>query len=222
MFNQQTLIRKETLYKEGTKINYIYLVFQGEFEVTKKAWIKSDSYLLQELNDIKNSKVMGKIHKSKLKFWILVLTLLDFAQDSKVISISTIGPGMLIGEEDMYSENKFYSTTVKWISEKATVFYAPSMIVFELFKGKSNFLSNHFSYCYKIESDCPENLIRIQQSAMKKYNMIESIIEDNKSLIKYSKNFISDLRLNKKLAELAKKQNKNRSKILFQFVKYTN
>ena len=42
---------------------------------------------------------------------------------------------MLIGDEDMYRNNENFTTTVRWISENAKVFYADSKSVLECLNG---------------------------------------------------------------------------------------
>ena len=84
LFKEKTLIRKEVLYYEGSEIDNVYLVFQGEFEVTKRVNIKPDSHLTQEIKQIKDSKIMGKINKSTFDGYKITNNCLDFTQDTKI------------------------------------------------------------------------------------------------------------------------------------------
>lgn len=92
-------MRKQIIYKENEPAKFIYIVQQGEFEVSRIR----DTEITENL-DI-NSGVYHGNH-------------ISFKQKKKkniIMRIGIIGPGQVFGDEDVLN-GRCYSTTVKCIS----------------------------------------------------------------------------------------------------------
>lgn len=117
-FEQRNYIRNQQVYFEGDPSDYVFLVKNGEFEITKRITYKlknSDKNKSDCLKLLKGNKSKsGLSSKETMKPQI------------ETFRVAIVCDGQLIGEEDVIKEyedeNRIYSTSVKCISKTANVF----------------------------------------------------------------------------------------------------
>ena len=117
-FEQRNYIRNQQVYFEGEPSDYVYLVKDGEFEVTKRITYKMKN---KEKNRHECMKLLkGNKPKSALSMKDILKPQIE------TFRVAIVGDGQLIGEEDVIKEyedeKRIYTTSVKCISKTAYVF----------------------------------------------------------------------------------------------------
>ncbi|CDW72769.1 UNKNOWN [Stylonychia lemnae] len=147
-FEQRIYKRNQTIYKEGEESNYVYLVKSGEFEVSKRIQFEEKKKL--NTKDYLGVKEEEKDDPKKVISYVKVnqdsLDMEDFlAQTSKEkkkkqkgsiyiednsklqnpqisYKLAIVGCGQLLGEEDVLSNNRRYTTNVTCSSIQGEIF----------------------------------------------------------------------------------------------------
>ena len=96
----------------------------------------------------------------------------------------------------MYHKSPYFTSSVKWISENAKVFYANSQLVLDLIMSKYSFVIINCT-----ETENKELIYKLKESVNNKLNKIKATINSNKSFIKLSKDYCNEIDMDTKLID---------------------
>lgn len=134
-FVEKRYVRNQIVFKEGEKLDWLYIVRQGEFEVTRQMQYQHQPRAPDPRKVVmKQSKQVVKQRKLKSRIQISHLMQqnsssqfqkLKKQKNYKKTNIKGLcGPGIIFGEEDIAVEKNYYqaSSTVKWKSSDGLLF----------------------------------------------------------------------------------------------------
>eukprot|EP00347_Sterkiella_histriomuscorum_P012371 403368842 len=170
-FTRQKFIRNQTIYKEGDICRFIYIVLDGEFEITKKMrpHIQDDSNLTKYLGP----QILSPNQRKSDRQIQFTLQKSDNVYSQR---ISIVSRGNMIGEEDAI-KMRDYTTTLKCVSQNGILLALKTSDFYQRIKTNEE----TWQYLQKTSLLKEGN---IYQSIFRSEKLIKSNVENTKLICK--------------------------------------
>ena len=162
LFSEVDFSRNQVVFREGQEAKFIYVVSEGEFESVKEFKLYQTSTQEKEVEDAKSifrGRSVPNLMKNKQP-----PSQKSFLRKSKNDGwfFLVFGLGAFIADEDAFLKKKAYSSSVKWISDQAKLFYVESEIFIKRLKStRKRYFNFAKSICLDSKFDTYETFGKI-------------------------------------------------------------